>query len=100
MTFLHRFLPPGTSTLTARQIPIAILRAAVFGALTGPLIGLFFAWLLRTGWDPVLRDPVSFFLRGAGAGMAYALSFYCTVSLPSGFLCRRDPSGSLRSSRL
>jgi hypothetical protein len=80
---------------------MALLQVALFGAIVGPLIGLFFGWLLL----PAVAQPVpwvpftlrGWLLFGARGGMAYSLVFYSVFGLAIPYICRRyQPSRSTR----
>ena len=64
--WLVRALPPTVAPV--RQIPMAILRAAIFGVVVGPLLGPFFGWF------------GSFF--AARVGGTYSVVFYVLCALP------------------
>src|SRR5690349_17413869 len=68
-TCLVRALPPTAAPV--RQIPMAILRAALFGLVVGPLLGPFFGW--------------SDSLRAAHIAGIYAVVFYVLCALPVGY---------------
>lgn len=66
---LIRSLPPTAPRV--RQLPGAILRAALFGVIVGPVLGVFFGW--------------SGSLRAAMIGGAYSVVFYILCALPVGY---------------
>ncbi len=68
-SWLIRSLPPTAPHV--RQIPYAILQAALFGVIAGPVLGVFFGW----------SGPV----RAAMVGGTYSLMFYVMCALPVGF---------------
>jgi hypothetical protein len=67
---LVRALPPTAPPV--RQIPMAILRASIFGLVVGPLLGPFFAW--------------SDSFRAAHIGGTYSVVFYMLCALPVGYI--------------
>lgn len=80
---------------------MALLQVALFGAIVGPLIGLFWGWLVL----PAVAHPpqwVAFTLRGwlvfaALTGMMYSLTFYFVFGLAIPYICRRyQPSAAPR----
>src|SRR6476646_3633710 len=68
-SWLVRSLPPTAPHV--RQLPRAILRAALFGVIAGPVLGVFFGW----------SGPV----RAAMVGGTYSLMFYVLCALPVGY---------------
>jgi hypothetical protein len=82
------------------EVPMALLQVAVFGAILGPLIGLFFSWLFLPavpqplGWAPF---TLAGWLRfGARGGISYALVFYSVFGLALRFVrLRYRPSGTI-----
>jgi hypothetical protein len=98
-TFIRPLLAPRVRSL--KEVPMALLQVALFGAMVGPLIGLFFGWLIL----PAVAQPpqwVPFTLRGwlvfaAPVGTMYSLVFYSVFGLAIPYICRRyQPSGSTR----
>src|SRR2546428_2743544 len=84
-----------------KEIPMALLQVALFGAIVGPLIGLFFGWLVL----PAVAQPAQWVPFTLGAwlkfaapgGMAYSLVFYSVFGLAIPYTCRRyQPSRSTR----
>jgi hypothetical protein len=68
--WLIRSLPP--TAPRARQIPGAILRAALFGLIVGPVLGVFFGWS-GPAW-------------AAMVGGTYCLVFYSLCALQVGYV--------------
>jgi two-component system, LytTR family, sensor histidine kinase AlgZ len=83
-----------------KQVPMALLQVALFGAVVGPMIGLFIGWLflpsvgLPAGWRPLtLREWLLF---GARGGMTYSLVFYSVFGLGLHYVRRRyQPSAKM-----
>ena len=82
---MKKWFPPAP---TLRQIPIMLGRAALFGAITGPLIGFLLAWLTNAPWDRISAHPAKSLLATCAAGAIFAVSFYATCGLPLGYLRR------------
>ena len=82
--FLKWLLPP--SAPPARQIPIAILRAAILGAIAGPVLGIFFGW----------SGPV----RAVIVSMQYSVFFYSICALPTGYVRQYYRNHTSRNARL
>jgi LytS/YehU family sensor histidine kinase len=68
-SWLVRALPP--TAPRPRQIPGAVFRAALFGVIIGPVLGVFFGW----------SGP----LRAAMVGGTYCVVFYTLCALPVGY---------------
>lgn len=99
ITVIRPLFAPRVRSLN--EVPMALLQVALFGAIVGPLIALFFGWLVL----PAVPQPpqwVPFTLRGwlvfaAPGGMIYSLVFYSVFGLAIPYICRRyQPSGSTR----
>ncbi|MEJ7605473.1 MAG: histidine kinase [Bryobacteraceae bacterium] len=83
---LNRFFPEAPGL---RQLPRALLNAAVFGALVGPPFSLFLAWLMRAPWERVFARPLYWLLGTTGVGVIFSLAFYVSCGLPLGYVRRR-----------
>ena len=84
---LRAILPPGAPSL--RQLPSAIVKAVLFGVVTGPPLGLFFTWFNQEPWQYLRRDPAEWLLRAAAIGVTYSLSFYVACGLLVCYVLRR-----------
>ena len=84
---LRALFPPGTPTM--RQLPSAMVKAVLFGAVTGPPLGLFFTWFHQEPWQPLWSDPTAWLLKAAAIGVTYSLSFYVACGLMVGYVLRR-----------
>jgi DNA-binding LytR/AlgR family response regulator len=66
---------------------------SVYGALTGPLIGYFFVWLLQP--PELVRTPLSpaafigWLLWAARSGIEYVFIYYSILNLAIDYVCRR-----------
>jgi hypothetical protein len=85
---LKRLLPPRTTTLEIREIPSAILRAALWGAIFGPPIAVFLAWLFQAEVNSADRDWIASLPQQAFVGMIYAVVFYGLCAVPTGYVRR------------
>jgi len=86
VAMLNRFFPEAPAL---RQLPRALLNAAVFGALAGPPFSLFLGWLMRAPWERVFARPLYWLLSTAGVGVIFSLAFYVSCGLPLGYVRRR-----------
>ncbi len=68
--WLKQLLPP--TAPSASQIPLAILQAAGFGLIIGPVLGVFFGW----------SGPI----RAAMISATYCVVFYTVCALPAGYV--------------
>src|SRR5215472_5059844 len=88
----YRFFPEAP---TLRQLPRALLNAAVFGGLVGPPFSLFLGWLMRAPWDRVFTRPLYWLLGTAAVGVIFSLAFYVSCGLPLGYVRRRPHCAGL-----
>jgi hypothetical protein len=78
--------PPSSPEL--RHIPLAVVRAALFGAVVGPWIGALVLWLRHTPQPQSTLLSMSGMLHASAVGATYAVSFYVTTALPVGYVSR------------
>ena len=82
---MKKWFPPAP---TLRQIPLMFARAALFGVMTGPFIGLLIAWLTNAPWDRISAHPARSLLATCAVSAIFAVSFYAACGLPLGYLRR------------
>jgi two-component system sensor histidine kinase AlgZ len=90
ISILKRWLAPDVQSWG--EVPLALLKVALAGAVLGPLIAMLFGWLFLP-FIAQSSPPVAFtlgdFLRfAAPGGMIYALLFYSIFGLAIPGLCR------------
>ncbi len=68
------------------DVPVLLLKAAVFGALAGPLLALFFTGLFSPGSVPALLSPSILLVAAPMQGIVWALSFFVLVSMGNWYL--------------
>ena len=88
--------PPSAPPL--RQLPEALVRAIVFGAVVG--LPLSFLVTPTSSWPYFWRDPWAWVLRASGIGITFAMSFYVACGLPVSYLLRSRLVQSSRHPRL
>jgi hypothetical protein len=78
---------------TLKELPLALLQVALWGAITGPIIGYFFVWLLRPAgiWQVTLPPQafIGWLFYASRAGIMYVLVYWSTLSLATGYILRR-----------
>lgn len=82
--------PPAAPSL--RDLPVAILRAVLFGAIAALPLGFLFT-PIRT-WDRFLAEPLSWTMRAGAISVTFAVCFYLFCGLPVSYV-----AGHLRDSR-
>jgi Histidine kinase len=88
--------PPSAPPL--RQLPEALVRAIVFGAVVG--LPLSFLVTPTSSWPDFWRDPWAWVLRASAIGITFAMSFYMACGLPVSYLLRSRLVQSSRHPRL
>jgi two-component system sensor histidine kinase AlgZ len=71
-----------------RQLPEAIARAVVFGAVVGLPLSFLFAPI--DSWQYFWLDPAGWTLRASGYGVTFSVSFYVACGLPVSYLLRSN----------
>ena len=97
MTFPRPFFWPKVQTL--KELPLALLQVALWGAITGPIIGYFFVWLFRPAgiWQVTLPPQafVGWFFYASRTGIMYVLVYWSTLSLATDYIQRRYQPGTI-----
>src|SRR5215831_9893787 len=82
-----------------KELPMALLKVALAGAVIGPFIGLFIGWLFFPAAAHSQSTPFTFgqWIRFASpGGMIYGLVFYSVFGLALPYVCIRfRPSGKM-----
>lgn len=82
-----RLLPPSAPALL--EVPGALLRAVLFGVITGPPLGLVFEWFGGHSLAPLWRDPAPWLMRAMFIAVTYTLSFYVLCGLIVSYVARQ-----------
>src|SRR5215831_3643286 len=96
ITFLKPFFWPRVRN--PRELPLALLQVAIYGALSGPIIGYFFVWLMRPpGIWHVTLGPGAFFgwiIYASGSAIMYVGVYYVTLGFSIDYIRQRyQPRG-------
>jgi hypothetical protein len=86
---IRPFFWPRVQTL--KELPAGFVQMTLLGAICGPLLGFFFAWLQQDGWHPQPLDWAAFrqwLFYAARAGVTYALVYYSTMNVSVDYLRR------------
>ncbi len=87
MTALLRWLwPPGAPPV--RQLPEALLRAALFGVVVG--LPLSFMFTPARAWHYFGEDPVTWVLRSSVLGATFSVCFYLACGLPVSYILKTE----------
>ncbi|HEY2380096.1 MAG TPA: histidine kinase [Terriglobia bacterium] len=94
--FLKPFFWPRISTL--RELPLALLQIAIYGALSGPIVGYFFIWLMRPPgiWHVTLPPGafVGWLVYASRSAILYVGIYYLTLGVSIDYSRRRyQPRG-------
>jgi hypothetical protein len=76
---------------TLEELPTAFVQMTLLGAICGPLLGFFFAWLQQDGWHPQPLNWTAFMhwlFYAARAGVTYSLVYYSTINVSVDYLRR------------
>jgi hypothetical protein len=71
---------------TLRQLPLAVLKVALVGAVLGPACSLIIAWLTSEPWDRMFAHPWLWLGSSCLIGAIFGSSFYVTCGLPFDYL--------------
>ena len=83
---LRWFWPPAAPSL--RELPEALLRAAVFGLVVG--LPLSFIFTSVTEWRFFGNDPWTWFIRASVLGVTFSVCFYVACGLPVSYILTSD----------
>jgi hypothetical protein len=97
MTFPRPFFWPKVQTL--KELPLALLQVSLWGAISGPVIGYFFVWLLRPAgiWHVTLPPQafIGWLLYASRAGIMYVLVYWSILTLGIDYVRRRFQPGRI-----
>jgi two-component system, LytTR family, sensor histidine kinase AlgZ len=71
---------------TLRQLPLAILKVALVGALLGPPCSLVIGWLGNAPWQQIFAHPWFWLGSSCLIGAIFGVAFYVTCGLPIDYL--------------
>jgi len=71
---------------TPRQLPLAILKVALVGAVLGIPCSIFLSWLLNAPWDRIAAHPLWWLGSSCAIGSIFGVCFYVTCGLPMDYL--------------
>jgi len=97
MTFPRPFFWPKVQKL--KELPLAILQVALWGVISGPVIGYFFVWLLRPAgiWHVTLPPQafIGWLVYAMRAGIMYVLVYWATLTLAIDAIRQRFQPGKI-----
>jgi histidine kinase len=97
MIFPRPFFWPKVQTL--KELPLGLLQVSLWGAITGPILGYFFVWLLRPAgiWQVTLPPQafIGWLLYASRTGIMYVLVYWSTLSLATDYILRRYKPGRI-----
>jgi LytS/YehU family sensor histidine kinase len=87
VTAILRWLwPPAAPSV--RELPEALLRAALFGVVVG--LPLSFMFTPASVWRYVGDDPLAWVLRASAVGATFSVCFYLACGLPVSYILKAD----------
>jgi hypothetical protein len=84
MSALRWLFPPAAPSL--RDLPVAILRAVLFGLVAALPLGFLFTPI--DSWSRFLAEPVAWMTRAATISVTFSVCFYLFCGLPVSYLAR------------